>query len=188
MTRITMDEYQRLAQRTSPNDCHDRMDNGVMGLIGETGEIVDVYKKYRYQSIAGTAMPAEKFREELGDVLWYIAELSTGMDMKLSDIARADFADFDKRADAESKKQHKQDLWRTVVGMACIASEICKSIEKQKFAHAEFLMRKMLAAAANLARLCGSSLQEVAAGNIEKLKRRYPDGFDAKISMNRYTE
>ena len=45
--RMGMNMYQEMAQRTSPDDGHDRIDNGVLGLIGETGEIVDLYKKIR---------------------------------------------------------------------------------------------------------------------------------------------
>ena len=41
-------DYQRLAMRTSP-DGHDRMMNGCMGLIGESGEVVDAVKKWKHQ-------------------------------------------------------------------------------------------------------------------------------------------
>ena len=56
--RITMLEYQAQAQRTSLDD-HDRVDNGLLGLLGETGEIADLYKKQMYQSLPGTPPPVE---------------------------------------------------------------------------------------------------------------------------------
>ena len=37
-----------------------------------------------------------------------------------------------------------------------------------------------------IARLAGLSLEEVAVANIEKLSRRYPDGFSREASINRY--
>ena len=38
---MTLNEYQHLAQRTS-GPGHDRLLNGCLGLIGESGEIVDI--------------------------------------------------------------------------------------------------------------------------------------------------
>lgn len=78
-----MNDYQMLAQRTSPPG-HDRVLNGVMGLAGESGECVDVVKKAVFQ---GHSCDYEKLREELGDVLWYCAELATGLGTTLDDVA-----------------------------------------------------------------------------------------------------
>lgn len=38
---------------------------------------------------------------------------------------------------------------------------------------------------AKLARYCDTTLEEIAAGNIEKLRKRYPLGFDSERSINR---
>lgn len=38
---------------------------------------------------------------------------------------------------------------------------------------------------AKLARACGITLEELAQRNIDKLRRRYPEGFDANMSINR---
>ena len=38
---------------------------------------------------------------------------------------------------------------------------------------------------AKLARACDVSLEELAQRNIDKLRRRYPEGFDANMSINR---
>lgn len=38
---------------------------------------------------------------------------------------------------------------------------------------------------AKLARICGITLEELAWQNIEKLRKRYPEGFDANLSINR---
>jgi len=39
--------------------------------------------------------------------------------------------------------------------------------------------------AAGLATMCGLSLESIATGNIEKLRKRYPKGFSSKDSINR---
>ena len=105
---MEMNEYQKLAQRTSSHQLlSSKIENGILGLCGESGECADLYKKYIYQ---GHAFDREAMKIELGDVLWYCAELAAGL---------------------------------------------------------------------------GVTLEEVAAGNIEKLRKRYPDGFATERSVNR---
>ena len=81
---MQMNEYQVLAQRTSPNG-HDRLLNGCLGLAGESGECCDIVKKWLYQS---HELDREKRCDELGDVLWYIAETATGLGISLEQIAK----------------------------------------------------------------------------------------------------
>lgn len=105
---MTINEYQRLAQRTANTGKPSlKIENGILGLCGETGEIAAVYKKYLYQ---GHELDRGHMAEELGDVCWYVAELATGL---------------------------------------------------------------------------GATLEEVMGRNIEKLRKRYPDGFDSERSVHR---
>ena len=46
--------------------------NMCMGLAGETGETVDIFKKHIYQ---GKDLDINDVIEEIGDILWYIANL-----------------------------------------------------------------------------------------------------------------
>ena len=181
---MTLNEYQALAQRTSPNDGHDRMDNAMLGLIGETGEIIDVFKKYIYQSSPETKLPTEKFAEEIGDVMWYMAELAAGMEARIGDIAGNSFSQFDK--DAARRCGTTGNLRREVTKMHRCADMICIAIEKN--AHREQIkyMRRMISRAARLACMNGYTLEEVCRKNIQKLQARYPEGFDARASMRRY--
>lgn len=80
---MTINEYQRLAQRTSPDD-HNKLLNGCMGLAGECGEVCDVLKKSLFQ---GHALDRAHMIEEAGDVLWYLAELAAGLGVSLEDMA-----------------------------------------------------------------------------------------------------
>ena len=180
---MLINEYQTKAQRTSPAG-HDRIDNALLGLIGETGEIVDIYKKWKYQSVPGTQLPREKVLEELGDVLWYLAELAAGMNLMFSEIARGGFVDYDDKVRRRSNR--KQDLRRVVLGISAQAAEIREHADRKRFDRVEASTRKMIAGMATLAYMCGSTLQDTAAENIKKLENRYPAGFDAMISMSRY--
>ena len=106
---MTVNEYQKLAMITL-NPALDKKDvliNGVMGLCGESGEAIDIVKKWLAQ---GHELDRDKLAKELGDIAWYLAETATALGLELDDIFAA---------------------------------------------------------------------------NIEKLKRRYPEGFDAERSIHR---
>lgn len=77
-------EYQNLAQRTAnTKGWYEKVENGVMGLCGESGEVIDIIKKARFQ---GHDFEREKLIEELGDVLWYCAELAQGLGVTLDEV------------------------------------------------------------------------------------------------------
>ena len=82
---MTINEYQKLAMTTlNPElDKKDILINGVMGLCGESGEVIDIVKKHLAQ---GHELDKEKIVKELGDVAWYIAEIATVLDVELEDI------------------------------------------------------------------------------------------------------
>lgn len=82
---MTFNEYQAYAQRTSnTKDLNAKVLNGVMGLNGEAGECIDIIKKWKFQ---GHDLDLYDFIQELGDVLWYVAECATGIGVKLDEIA-----------------------------------------------------------------------------------------------------
>ena len=83
---MNFNEYQKLAQRTSSKKIStiDKVLNGVMGLNGEAGECIDIFKKYFFQ---GHELDKEKLIDELGDVLWYIAETCTGIGITMEEVA-----------------------------------------------------------------------------------------------------
>lgn len=104
------ERYQRAALRTAQTDklsLYEQLINGVMGLNGEAGEVIDLVKKARFQ---GHELDTEKLMKELGDIAWYLAVTANSIGYSLSDVFDA---------------------------------------------------------------------------NVEKLKKRYPDGFDKERSMNR---
>jgi NTP pyrophosphatase (non-canonical NTP hydrolase) len=93
---MELNEYQRLAQRTSrkdlPKDSH--VTNGVLGLAGEAGECADLLKKHYYQD----ARPIkEQMIYELGDVMWYVAETAAGLGVSLEEIAECNITKLRKR-------------------------------------------------------------------------------------------
>lgn len=106
---MTINEYQKLAMTTLNPELSrkDVLLNGVMGLCGESGEVIDIVKKHLHQ---GHQLDREALKKELGDIAWYLAETAWVLDL---------------------------------------------------------------------------SLEEILQGNINKLKARYPEGFDSEKSINR---
>lgn len=93
---MTIDEYQKLAMTTlNPKlDKKDVLINGVMGLCGESGEAIDIVKKWLAQ---GHELDKEHLAKELGDIAWYLAETVTALDLNLSDIFTANIEKLKKR-------------------------------------------------------------------------------------------
>ena len=82
---LTINEYQELAMRTlNPALSNkDVLINSVMGLCGESGECIDIVKKWLAQ---GHELDREKLAKELGDVAWYLAEAATALEIPLERI------------------------------------------------------------------------------------------------------
>ena len=85
---MTVNEYQKLAMATLNSDLSkkDVLINGVMGLCGESGEAIDIVKKWMAQ---GHELDKEHLAKELGDIAWYLAEAATALDIPLEGILQA---------------------------------------------------------------------------------------------------
>ena len=89
-------EYQKRAKKTL-NPALEKKDvliNSVMGLCGESGEAIDIVKKWLAQ---GHALDKEHLAKELGDIAWYLAEAATALDLSLGDILQANLDKLEKR-------------------------------------------------------------------------------------------
>ena len=93
---MTVNEYQKLAMTTLNSNLSkkDILINGVMGLCGESGEAIDIVKKWLAQ---GHELDKEKLAKELGDICWYLAETATALGLSLEDIMEANIEKLRKR-------------------------------------------------------------------------------------------
>jgi NTP pyrophosphatase (non-canonical NTP hydrolase) len=94
--KMTINEYQKLAMTTLNPELSEKdvLINGVMGLCGESGEAIDIVKKWLAQ---GHALDREKLAKELGDICWYLAETATALGLDLEDIMAANIEKLKKR-------------------------------------------------------------------------------------------
>lgn len=91
LVNLTLDRYQALSTRTLTD--RDQVWNA-LGLVGEAGEVADLIKKIVYHK---HDVDREKMKEELGDVMWYLAALATCAGISLSDVARANVEKLERR-------------------------------------------------------------------------------------------
>ena len=91
---MELDEYQRGALRTAaPRDKRNELLHLVLGLVGESGEIAEKFKKWvRDLDSDESRIDRAGVAKELGDVLWYVAVLADYLDLSLDDIAAANLA------------------------------------------------------------------------------------------------
>lgn len=82
-------EYQEKSRKTAMYpDAGKNWVYPVMGLCGEAGEVADKMKKVmRDDKNIVSAEKKEEVKKELGDVLWYVAQLATELGLTLDEIA-----------------------------------------------------------------------------------------------------
>ncbi len=93
---MEINEYQKLAMKTINPELSkkDVLINSVMGLCGESGEAIDIVKKWFAQ---GHQLDKERLAKELGDIAWYLAEAATALDIPLEQIFQDNIEKLKKR-------------------------------------------------------------------------------------------
>jgi NTP pyrophosphatase (non-canonical NTP hydrolase) len=90
-------DYQQLALQTDRTPAATDMSADaarlipLLGLAGEAGQLLTEYKK-RLRDGPGHVLFVDRVAEELGDILWYVANLASKYDLDLGDIAEQNLA------------------------------------------------------------------------------------------------
>lgn len=88
MPELNFTDYQQHAARSAgmgANLFSERLSVAALGLTGEAGEVADHIKKHLGH---GHPLDLDDLRKELGDVLWYVAELSSTLGLDLGEVAQ----------------------------------------------------------------------------------------------------
>lgn len=93
---MQINEYQKLAMRTSPCDEQDpgsMLNHAIFGLTSEAGEVAGIFQKV-YQ---GHEIDPMHLKKELGDCCWMIAEACTALGFDLEDVMETNIEKLRKR-------------------------------------------------------------------------------------------
>jgi NTP pyrophosphatase (non-canonical NTP hydrolase) len=98
---VKLDDYQQQAIETDqvPGTSGDAIVVPLLGLAGETAALLAQYKK-KLRDGAAHELFKEHVAEELGDLLWYVADLAAKFDLTLSEIARGNLRKTRRRFEA----------------------------------------------------------------------------------------
>ena len=93
---MNFDTYQELAGRTRNKTLSPEMELGnySLGLPCEAGEVGDIMKKHIYHN---HPLNTNEVIKEMGDTLWYMANLCTLLEIDLSEVAERNIEKLKKR-------------------------------------------------------------------------------------------
>jgi NTP pyrophosphatase (non-canonical NTP hydrolase) len=161
---VTFAEYQQVAHLTAmyPLEGDRPLQYVTLGLTGEAGEIANKVKKIiRDSNMVITEWMKESIADEVGDVLWYIAELHGLLKMKIDPFwdmyFRPDLLDIPFNIDRLVTSVH------SLCGIAAWAHENSFRVE---------LITVLFANLSEIAHQCGMGIHECAGRNIVKLLNR----------------
>lgn len=88
---MDIDQYQIKALETDQFKSVDQEDGKalsipILGVVGQLGSLISCFKKRMRDGDAYEGFEAH-LKEELGDILWYVANIASKWNMKLSDVA-----------------------------------------------------------------------------------------------------
>ena len=86
---MNFEEYQKKSRETAayPNPGNNFF-YPTLGLAGEAGEVAEKVKKvHREKNNIFSDEDKQEVAKELGDVLWYVAQLATELGLSLDDVA-----------------------------------------------------------------------------------------------------
>lgn len=108
-------EYQRFAESTAIYPPERGLFYTALGLCGESGEAAEVVKKlFRDDDGVGdipdfTPERQERLKGELGDVLWYLANLAREAKLDLADVAEYNVVKLTRRQEEDKLKGDGSD-------------------------------------------------------------------------------
>jgi NTP pyrophosphatase (non-canonical NTP hydrolase) len=98
--------YQKKANETDQSkiDGVEGVHIPLLGLAGETGTLLTEYKKRLRDGESHKLFPTQ-FKEELGDILWYVSNIAHKLDLDLEDIASSNLTKIKERWDTTHSGQ-----------------------------------------------------------------------------------
>lgn len=191
---LTFNDYQKEALRTGNPECRD-LTNAALGLCGESAEFMDLL-----MSKPINAMSERHLAKELGDVAWYVAVASYVLGYDLDD--NIGFVYTERISSPNERQKLVMDRLEWVCGpvglenlakrLTVLCGSFADRIKKHRFQGHELnrveamtTLSVILDVLAALFYKIGYSFEDGLQMNVDKLRKRYPDGFDVEKSLHR---
>lgn len=166
---MTPEQYAKEVKRTMGPTC--TVESAELGLLGEAGEVCDLVKKSLERR---ELLHNGKMVEELGDVLWYLMALTLKY----------------------PKLQLSMEKWNQPSPISSIDYTLsfhCVELVQRcsglvSDCYGKLTLSVVLVEVDALLGMIGSNRSECMERNVEKLRKRYPDGFSAAASKARADE
>lgn len=191
--KITFDEYQQGVARTSvlkdgPQDR--RMHMTGMGIVGEVGELCDLCKKVIFHR---HPLDLEKLEKEIGDVLYYVAEGCNAHDAKLAEVMGHEFEQMERYYEemAFLGLDKNKELLERCLRLGSLSGDYADYIHDRlvlgqpPMPAGPEILGEILDGLVRLCFILGLHITDAAIHNSEKLRLRYPNGFEPDRSINR---
>lgn len=181
----TLPEFQRDTARTwaDPNPDYELI--AALGLAGEAGEALELCL---VASSTGSTIPVHSLTSELGDVLHYAVALARhhGWEAAAFDLEAAET-----RMATQGRNLDEYSLG-AFVRLSVAAGKVADQVKKHRFhghpldeAQLQANLADVIAGCKSLGSLFSIGLREMMLKNVNKQRRRFPDGFSAEASIAR---
>lgn len=141
------------------------LDVCMLGLCGESGELIEENDKLVED------FDFTKFQLEVGDVMWYVAATCSKLGRGFHKL---------KTTDKPLPNSHAACITQLAVNVAKAADMIKKHMWHGKVLDEEALCEKLVLVMEAVYVMCdrrGTTLEQAAQANVDKLRARYPLGF-----------
>ncbi len=178
---MNLQEYIQQAQVTNDPTASKERNNlhAGYGLVTEVGEIADIFKRHIFY---GKAIDIVNLKEEIGDAMWYLAIgiHARGVDINEVEKPAKYLPGPDKLTDSQNMIMAASNA--TYVLFSYHRDDTLNSREEVIYLTTLYFCLK------SLCHINGFTIEEAMDLNIQKLRKRYPDGFSKYDALNRNKE
>ena len=180
---LELKDYLALALITKApsSSLYEDFTHSICGLTTEVAEVIDQYKRHWFYK---KPLDIVNLKEELGDIMWYVAVGLHALEREFPDVQPVD-ADETYEAMTDKYilgKMVKYSTSPTIQGF-CYAEDW--DVDARNYFQHDLI--NLLGFLNVFAKRIGTTLQEAAYLNIVKLSKRYPAGFTEFNALNRDT-
>ncbi len=187
---LTLNDYQQAAFETDVLNV-DKKDISypLLGLFGEVGGLLSALKKHQREGAAFSNYEAV-ITEEMGDCLWYLADICSRLNLRLNDLGfstsrgkrskagtnlpKLDFDDLQVFATTNKISKNLTDLRVLLILGANVGKVFCLVNDGKSTANLPEVLQEVLHAIAAVAAQTKLSLETAAEKNLAKIQSRWP--------------